>query len=958
MINSFSILFSYEQIISPMIQLIDTIFIYLNTLVYDFISFLYQVFIAIAGAQIFNTEQYQNIANRIYIVIGVISLFLISYVLLRAIINPDNASKGDYSVGKIVPNLLKVIILIAFVPTIFNFAYKIQDIIVATNVIPKLLLGNNNFDNQSNNSNGESDTFSYKESGRTLANTVFLSYLYPKDGIDAQDIEINECFFPAPNCDGIEDTSTLGNITKHISLIGSAAEFISNPTVFFGKRYLIGIIGDNVDKLSSDDRAYTFADAAVEVDSGDKNFQVYANFGKKMHGKDEDKQLEYNGLFQFISGLLVIYVFLNYCIDIGVRAIKLAYFQVIAPVPILTIIIPGQDKIFKNWLKSTITTYIDVFLRILLMFFAVLMINMIPNFDDSIWADSLFAQNLVVQNFARVFLIIGILIFIKQAPKLIEDIFGLKPDLGIKNKLGQMFGIGDAVKNSLSRAEGAITGGTTGALGGAYSAMMNKGNVRKGMKTGFWTGFKGNGNQFKRQMQNIYSQGGGKGVAGAFGGQKWSDRMSDRYKDRYKDDYQDRILTARVSDAIDYKNPNSLVSRYFNDKFSDLNSEVSRGVNKAKNNQVVAENEVNDIRRKFDTNKETKLSNLKNTMGNINAVNSKKFVDAYENDQRIAASLTDMKAAIDNTDAIHAQALNNAQVAFDDNKNLKIKNLRAEMVTQEANFNTRKAQTLASLNRELEEQTTLGNTTRVQEIQNSIASLNSTQFDSAPIQTQIRDLESLKFEDSDAYKQLRAKQEEEMKSMTDKYNAKLVEKSTYEQQYKDLYNHVTEQEKRLYSQFMKEYSSNVEDTEEYKNASQRYDQANLEYNELFNSINEKTELIYREVYDQAKKKRVKKVYNPHFYEENNTLPQYIDLDNEEAVNQCKVTQVEAQALEEAVKELKDKDETFKNLDTKLAQRIRDKEDAEWFKSDEGRHMNMLLKNLKEKDDKPSGEDKK
>ena len=75
---------------------------------------------SISSAQIFTSADYQKIANNVYIVIGVVSLFLIAYALLRAIVNPDNASKGEYSVGKIVPNILKVIVLIAFVPTFFT----------------------------------------------------------------------------------------------------------------------------------------------------------------------------------------------------------------------------------------------------------------------------------------------------------------------------------------------------------------------------------------------------------------------------------------------------------------------------------------------------------------------------------------------------------------------------------------------------------------------------------------------------------------------------------------------------------------------------------------------------------------------------------------------------------------------------------------------------------------------
>ena len=55
-----------------------------------------------------------------------------------------------------------------------------------------------------------------------------------------------------------------------------------------------------------------------------------------------------------------------------------------------------------------------------------MLIDFLPNVGDSLWANSSFANDTTVQNFARVFLIVGILIFIKQAPKLLSDLFGIQ----------------------------------------------------------------------------------------------------------------------------------------------------------------------------------------------------------------------------------------------------------------------------------------------------------------------------------------------------------------------------------------------------------------------------------------------------------------------------------------------------------------------------------------------------
>ncbi|MBR1417077.1 MAG: hypothetical protein IJ572_04595 [Bacilli bacterium] len=513
------ILFDFRDIFAPILQVIDTLFIYINTLIYDFISFLYQIFIALSSAQIFTSDQYQVIADRIYIVIGVITLFLISYALLRAIINPDESGKGEYSLGKIVPNVIKVIVLIAFVPTIFRMAYNMQEAIMGTDVIQKIVLGDSfstdgddyDYKGTSTTSDGNTDyqnfKFNYKKAGRTMANDIFLSFLYPTD----------------------ELVKELSGGSNTIEARSQAEQQIQQNSCFFPPC---------ADDSSS--TAYTFAQAHGDVDTGAKNFTVYANFGEKIHGSD--KQLEYNGLFQLIAGIIVIYVFANYCIDIGVRAVKLGYFQLIAPFPILTILVPGQKKIFDNWLKATLATYADVFVRVLGLMFGMLLIQMLPNVGDTLWANSIFEGSTSIQFFARVFIIIGILIFLKQAPKLITDLTGLKmPKFGIKDRLTEAFDFSKVPV--LGRAEGALTG----ALGGGLSSKMNGGSFRRGARYGMANGLKEKGLQFNNQREKAYSTLGFKGKPGVFGGQNWIDKHADDMKNEYSDYYKDHILPVWIN---------------------------------------------------------------------------------------------------------------------------------------------------------------------------------------------------------------------------------------------------------------------------------------------------------------------------------------------------------------------------------------------------------------------------
>lgn len=929
---------AFDQIVGPIIQLIDTIFIYLNSLIYDFISFLYQIFIAIAGAQIFTSDQYQKLANNVYIVIGVLSLFLIAYALLRAIINPDNSSKGEYAVGKIVPNVIKVVLLIGFVPTIFNLAYKIQDVVINTNIIPKLILGEDNF----NKTNGESaDGFSYFQNGRALSNIIFTGFMYPKDGFEASEIEINSCHFPAPTCDGV------GN-NKSISTVAQAVSTVSGFTIFGPLSFLVGDkVGDAVDRVvdhfNGDDSAYTFEMAVVEVSAGTKNFQVYANFGDKIHGEEGDRKLEYNGIFQLIAGILVVYIFINYCIDIGVRAIKLGYYQLIAPIPILTILVPGQNKVFNNWLKSTVSTFLDLFMRIAVIFFALFAIQNLPNLN-AMWDNSMFANNGAVRAFAKVFIIIGILIFVKQAPKFFADLFGLQSSsfkLGIKDKLGEMFGVGGAVKRSLSSAEGGISG----ALGGAYSSMTNRGDIKKGAANGFWNGLKGGGKQFDKQRRSAYTLMGGKGQPGWFGGQNYIERRADRYTNNLRDDYKDRILSTRVNAAEDYTNPNSKIKKFYDNQLTDLQAKQEA---KIKNNEAIknaAEADLNTVKNVFDETKESSLDNIKSSMHTLNTGSANKFLqsyDAFTNQKEM--NLNDMKSAITKTESINAEAINSAKVAFNNGKAGELQKMRADMQQAEINFNSDKAKTLDSLNKQLVEQKALGNTARIEELNNEISRVSATSFDRRTYEDNIRNYESAEFEDTDAYKQIKLKQDFEINQMKKDYDEIKNSSFKYTRQYEDLYTGASEEERTLFNKFVDVETSKVEDTKEYQKANETYQKAMDEYQQSYDELHKKTENIIRHVYDSNTKKLKEAVYNPYATSEED---KYIDPKDYEAVKAARVTAVVKKASEEAVKDLKDRDETFKNDEKIFNARVKEKANEAWFNSDEGQHMNMIFgKNAK------------
>ena len=106
------------------------------------------MYIALAQFKLFDDKVFDDLINRTYIIIGVIALFIVAYALLNSIINPDNASKGDKSLSKIVKNFIFAIIGIAIVPTVFNYFYYFQRVVLCNNLIPKILLAQKGDDSQ------------------------------------------------------------------------------------------------------------------------------------------------------------------------------------------------------------------------------------------------------------------------------------------------------------------------------------------------------------------------------------------------------------------------------------------------------------------------------------------------------------------------------------------------------------------------------------------------------------------------------------------------------------------------------------------------------------------------------------------------------------------------------------------------------------------------------------------
>ena len=155
-----------------------------------------------------------------------------------------------------------------------------------------------------------------------------------------------------------------------------------------------------------------------------------------MHDEDlkdgiYDDDMEYLFPLSTIAGVVAAYLFLSFSLDLGVRAAKLGALKLIAPIPIFLRITKPKGGQFDKWFSEFTKTYLQVFERIVIINFAMLLISFVS--DINIFASG---GGIFINVIATVVVILGILKFAKDAPKLIEDIFSVKiPQMSIKKKL-------------------------------------------------------------------------------------------------------------------------------------------------------------------------------------------------------------------------------------------------------------------------------------------------------------------------------------------------------------------------------------------------------------------------------------------------------------------------------------------------------------------------------------------
>lgn len=403
----------------------------------------YKIFFLVANATIISGDVIKVFYSRIQLILGILMIFKLAMSILNIIINPDIIKDQKQGPSKIVIRVVVALFMLTLVIPInipnaaehslnsyindhgilFGFLYKAQDSILSENILAKLILGTS-----SDSTSDGMDVNSLSDIGKAMSSTVLKVF-----------VRINVKDDTLPPC---EDSNTCDNTICPAEVNDSHyAEENIDPEI---------ILSHINDDCKNDDvgKRYAFA---------------------------------YTPLVGALIMIIMAIIIVGFTVDVAVRAIKLALLRLVAPVPIISYINPPKQGggAFDNWTKSLISTYVDLFVRLAIVYFGLFMIQIIMNGGMDIFGSN-------VQGFtftsgvAFIFIILGILVFMRQAPQFIKDVLGIKGkpmgNVGLSSLLGgtaMAIGGGGLAGFGLGAMQGFDTANRAAAEGKAFSPFQS-----------------------------------------------------------------------------------------------------------------------------------------------------------------------------------------------------------------------------------------------------------------------------------------------------------------------------------------------------------------------------------------------------------------------------------------------------------------------------------------------------
>lgn len=421
----------------------------LNSGIYFLLGLMYQIFFNVSSAQLFENETIKNFYSRIQLIIGVFMIFKLAVTILQGIMNPEQFASQKEGFGNFITRVvISLALLTVLVPInipnvqdansfekyinnnglLFGTLYSLQDRILSNNTLGRLILGTEMTDQAVDNSNTgstagmtQADIQNQKlqKSARIFTSTILKSFLrinlLPEESrVDSDETNQDNWY-----C-GHDISSDASTAIDTYSQLDIAPETLMSSAIIHADCNISGNIFQNAANLASN---------IIPIFSiGGKSRYVFA----------------FNWILALVIGVVFLVLLALFTVDIAIRSIKLSILRLLAPIPVISYIEPKSSKdggMFSSWVKALTSTYLDLFLRLAIVYFVIFLIqDMIANGIIMNEASG------IVGIISVIFIWIGLFFFAKMAPKFIKDVLGIKGSSMTNFGLGGFLAAAGALK--------------------------------------------------------------------------------------------------------------------------------------------------------------------------------------------------------------------------------------------------------------------------------------------------------------------------------------------------------------------------------------------------------------------------------------------------------------------------------------------------------------------------------
>ena len=420
------------------ILLLNNVFAFFDRIIGWAIAEVYDLIITVSSSTILDAQVVQQFSDRISVLLSIFMLFWLAFRMIKYAINPDMTSDSSQGFGKIIVNVVVMLAMLVLVDYGFTYAAKFQNEVVKSQVLVKAVFGVS--DSSANPIDDGSDV------GNEMSYYLYSAFISPSS-------MLTKC----KNFYGLEGTE-LDDCVNQIE-----------------KRSSFSVRNDWVEGNNTKDVQSLLSSNVVSARDG------------------SDYLFSYLPVVSTVCGLVMLVLIISIAVDIAVRVVKLAFLQIIAPIPIISYIDPnsGKNGIFKAWFKMVCSTYVSLFVKLITIYFTVFFISYAAKGEIILST----GKKATIQNepFVVVLIIIGTLMFAKNLPKLLSEIFGINLDGGTFSSIAKGFKKAGNFAGGVALGAGAAVGaGALGAIGGGASNSWAAFRNRQQMKNDFST-FDANG---------------------------------------------------------------------------------------------------------------------------------------------------------------------------------------------------------------------------------------------------------------------------------------------------------------------------------------------------------------------------------------------------------------------------------------------------------------------------------